>query len=157
VRWLSAQGDDTVAIGFGAGATSQNQASVAIGLNAGNNTQGQRAVAIGVSAGSQNQGDGSVAIGDKADINGNSANCLSINSSGGNLNNTGVRSFTLATVAPNTGVAGISAVGGLPDAANKAGGVAAAQTIRVPTNILQFSHYLAYNPGSGEVIIVPFN
>ena len=55
-----------VALGIGAGLTSQNIKGIAIGSSAGTNAQGQYAVAIGDSAGSNNQGQYAVAIGGNA-------------------------------------------------------------------------------------------
>jgi hypothetical protein len=54
---------DAVAIGEGAGETSQGNIAVAIGLNAGSTNQGGSAVAIGDFAGNSSQGESSVAVG----------------------------------------------------------------------------------------------
>ena len=56
-------GVGTIALGIGAGQTTQGDYAVAIGFGAGNSLQLDSAVAIGRAAGNTNQGDNSVAIG----------------------------------------------------------------------------------------------
>ena len=57
------QGTQAVAIGFGAGNSSQGVTAVAIGSGAGNGSQGATAIAIGQNAGQSSQGVGAVAVG----------------------------------------------------------------------------------------------
>jgi hypothetical protein len=57
------QGNYTVAVGYGAGLSSQQGGAVAIGGSSGNQNQGPAAVAIGANAGNDSQGSETVAIG----------------------------------------------------------------------------------------------
>jgi hypothetical protein len=59
----TSQGGNAIAIGYDAATTSQAASSVAIGIQAGKTSQGQNAVAIGVVAAETNQSLGSIAIG----------------------------------------------------------------------------------------------
>ena len=62
----TSQGGTTVAVGAFAGMDAQGLSAVAIGFNAGQTTQGIKSVAIGMTAGYSVQGNGAVAIGDSA-------------------------------------------------------------------------------------------
>jgi hypothetical protein len=53
----------TIAIGSGAGASTQSQYAIAIGFDAGNTNQGEDGISIGRNAGQSNQGANSIAIG----------------------------------------------------------------------------------------------
>jgi len=68
----------SVALGSGAGQTSQATQAIAIGWKAGGSTQGTTAVAIGVSAGQTAQGAGAVAIGVSAGAASQGANAIAI-------------------------------------------------------------------------------
>jgi hypothetical protein len=71
-----------VAIGSGAGTTSQGDSSVAVGRLAGYTGQGVNAVAIGLTAGQTNQG----------------ANSIILNATGSALNQTTANTFTVAPI-----------------------------------------------------------
>ena len=91
------QGTLSVAVGASAGNTSQGYQSVAIGANAGNVGQGINAVAVGISAGQNNQGAYAIAIGDSAGAGSGvgdqqAANTIILNATGSILN--GVASQT---------------------------------------------------------------
>ncbi len=74
----TSQGLLSVAIGSGAGATNQGGRSSAVGRNAGSANQGARSVAVGEEAGFLNQGDFSVAIGNLAGNNAQPDNSIVI-------------------------------------------------------------------------------
>jgi hypothetical protein len=85
----SSSADDTVAIGFEAGNSGQDEASVAIGDQAGKTNQGRTAVAIGFAAGMTNQGDDAIAIGDNAGITNQHARSIVLNASNTAVNTNG--------------------------------------------------------------------
>jgi hypothetical protein len=94
------QGNNTVAVGNGAGATSQGAGGVAIGASAGNNGQSVNGVAIGTSAG-QDQGVGSIAIGNNAGNNGQLINGVAIGALAGHSDQ-GNNSVAIGTFAGET-------------------------------------------------------
>jgi hypothetical protein len=112
-----------VAIGTGAGATSQGLGSVAVGLNAGNDTQGYYSVAVGIAAGRNSQADSTVAIGGEAGGDSQGVNSVAIgyragrssqasssiilNATGANLNATTANTLTVAPIRNTTGTDGI--------------------------------------------------
>lgn len=77
--------DTKIALGSGAGTTSQGSNSVAVGNNAGTTTQGADSVAIGNAAGNLGQGTRSIAIGSSAGANSQSANAIAIGYAAGGL------------------------------------------------------------------------
>jgi hypothetical protein len=112
-----------VAIGTGAGTTSQGLGSVAVGLNAGNNTQGYYAVAVGIAAGRNLQADSTVAIGGEAGGDSQGTNSVAIgyragrtsqanssiilNATGANLNATTDNTLTVAPIRNIIGTDGL--------------------------------------------------
>ena len=112
-----------VALGTGAGATSQGLGSVAVGLNAGNNTQGYYSVAVGIAAGRNSQADSTVAIGGEAGGDSQGVNSVAIgyragrssqanssiilNATGANLNATTANTLTVAPIRNTTGTDGL--------------------------------------------------
>jgi len=75
---LTTQGTDSVAIGTSAGQTTQGNESVAIGLNAGQTTQGSFCVAVGLNAGRTSQGNTAVALGYNAGTTSQGYNALAL-------------------------------------------------------------------------------
>jgi len=97
-----------LAIGNGAGTTSQGTTSIAIGLNAGNSLQGANNVAIGNTAGQYSQGTGAVAIGNGAGTGTGTtifqgANSVAIGTSAGSNGITGYGGQQLNCVAIGNG------------------------------------------------------
>lgn len=80
------RGDSAIAIGNGAGTTSQSLQAIAIGSLSGYLSQGAGAVALGSSAGTTSQTDNAVAIGSSAGQTSQGANAIAIGSSAGNAN-----------------------------------------------------------------------
>lgn len=74
----TSQGQDAVAIGHEAGQTNQSAFTVAVGLNAGQNSQSTAAVAIGHVAGQTNQGQDAVAVGVGAGANNQSNGAVAV-------------------------------------------------------------------------------
>jgi hypothetical protein len=87
-----------VAVGNGAGGTSQGNSAIAIGIGAGQSTQGVEAIAIGNSAGSLTQGMSSIAIGKNAGRNFQGNNTIILNATGDILEQTTANTFTVAPV-----------------------------------------------------------
>jgi hypothetical protein len=115
----------SLALGSGAGATTQGVGSVALGVNAGND-QGYYAVAIGIGSGRVAQSDSAVAVGGEAGwvsqgINSvavgyragttNQANSsIILNATGANLNATTANTFTVAPVRNDVSTANVAQV-----------------------------------------------
>lgn len=74
----TSQGGTTVAVGAFSGATTQGVSAVAIGFNAGQTTQGTKSVAIGMTSGYSLQGNYAVAIGDSAGYTNQGAQAIAI-------------------------------------------------------------------------------
>jgi hypothetical protein len=74
----TSQGGTTVAIGAFAGMTTQGLSAVAIGFNAGQTSQGTKSVAIGMTSGYSLQGNYAVAIGDSAGYTNQGAQAIAI-------------------------------------------------------------------------------
>jgi hypothetical protein len=87
-----------VAVGNGAGGTSQGNSAVAIGVGAGQSTQGVEAIAIGNTAGSLTQGTSAIAIGKGAGRNFQGNNSIILNATGNILEQTTANTFTVAPV-----------------------------------------------------------
>jgi len=94
------QGDYSVAIGYAAGQTRQEQFTVAVGNNAGITGQKERAVAVGNAAGNANQDTGCIAIGDSAGYTGQKQYSVAIGPGAGYL---GQGDFSIA-IGINAGV-----------------------------------------------------
>lgn len=90
----SGQGDNSIAIGYRAGATTQGVTTVAIGYRAGHTDQQEQSVAIGMDAGGNLQGTGTVAIGVSAGNTRQSQSAVAIGSSAGS-NTQGVNSVAV--------------------------------------------------------------
>jgi hypothetical protein len=115
--------NDSVAFGYGAGATSQGAQGVAIGLYAGSISQGSQGVAIGFGAGYTGQGENAVAVGQNAGENDQGANAIAIgknagqdyqgansiviNATGSALNQTTANTFTVAPIRNISAIDGI--------------------------------------------------
>jgi hypothetical protein len=82
--YLRSGGDGRVAIGRGAGETSQGSCAVAVGSSAGHTSQGLRAVAIGAISGQINQGNVAVALGRAAGGQTQGVNAIAIGEAAGN-------------------------------------------------------------------------
>ena len=95
-------GDGTIALGIGAGQTTQGDYAVALGVFAGQTTQGGSAVAIGVNAGENTQGDYAIALGSGAGQTTQGNNAIALGISAGN-NNQGIKSVAIGY---NAGAAG---------------------------------------------------
>ncbi len=80
------QSTEAVAIGASAGNDTQGSGAVALGQSAGQFTQGSSAVAIGYAAGQQLQGDESVAIGRYAGADGQRSDAIAMGKSAGQTN-----------------------------------------------------------------------
>lgn len=78
-------GTSGLALGNGAGASSQGVYAVALGALSAQNSQGSRAVAIGYGAGNNNQGFNAIAIGNLAAPSNQSPGSIVLNASGGPL------------------------------------------------------------------------
>jgi hypothetical protein len=94
----TSQGDSAVAIGEGAGSLDQGLYSVAIGNDAGTDNQGDRSVAVGTGAGRTNQGNYAVAIGRNAGYTNQGNNSIIINATTSTLNQITANTFTVAPV-----------------------------------------------------------
>ena len=81
----TSQGQSSISIGYVAGYQNQGAASLAIGPNAAQVGQGNEAVALGYAAGQANQGVSAVALGKFAGQYSQHANSIAINASGINL------------------------------------------------------------------------
>ncbi len=81
----TSQGQSAISIGYVAGYQNQGAASLAIGPNAAQVGQGNEAVALGYAAGQANQGESAVALGKFAGQYSQHANSIAINASGINL------------------------------------------------------------------------
>ena len=79
----SSQGANSIAIGYNSGGTSQNTYSIAIGCNAGAASQGGTAIALGSSAGSCHQGGLAIAIGYQSGLISQAGNNISIGKQAG--------------------------------------------------------------------------
>ena len=142
----------SVAIGHEASENGSGGNTVAIGYEASlgaNGVSGAGSIAIGSGAGRAGQlGANSIAIGEDAASNNtllNTANTIVINSTGVNLNTTGDNSLVVAT--RTLGVAG-----GLIEIGNDTGG----NVTQSPAGLdAGFSHYLVYNPSTGEIRMCP--
>jgi hypothetical protein len=77
--------DFAIAIGSGAGSTSQSSNAIAIGSNAGCNTQLSNAISIGNNAGNNSQQPNAVAIGPSAGNTNQRGNCVAIGNNAGGL------------------------------------------------------------------------
>ena len=75
-----------IALGQGAGNTTQGSGAIAIGINSGVTGQGLAAVAIGGGAGVTNQGGNAVALGQSAGIDNQGTEALALGSQAGTLN-----------------------------------------------------------------------
>ena len=74
----TSQGASAIAIGDGAGTSTQHAGSIAIGYQAAVTTQSTHCIAIGYQAGSSTQGASSIAIGDNAASDNQAADCVAI-------------------------------------------------------------------------------
>ena len=74
----TSQGASAIAIGDGAGTSTQHAGSIAIGYQAAETTQSTHCIAIGYQAGSSTQGASSIAIGDNAASDNQAADCVAI-------------------------------------------------------------------------------
>ena len=142
------QGTGGIAIGNQTAQQNQGVNAVAIGTAAGGIAQGLNSVAIGNGAGNTNMGGNSVAIGNGANASagGVHTNAIVLNSSGTALNPAAANQLVVKTIAsgilPQTSTAGLLPAGTV-------------HPIGVPAN-LAFSHYLVYNPATGEIAMCPF-
>ena len=93
----------SVAVGYSAGATSQQSYTTALGYFAGNTTQNQYSNAIGYRAGATNQGSYSVAIGYQAGQTNQSQQSIVINASAVALENTGTQGTFINPIRNTTG------------------------------------------------------
>jgi hypothetical protein len=135
----TSQGSTTVAIGAFAGQTTQGTSAVAIGFNAGQTTQGTSAVAIGMTSGYTLQSNGAVAIGDSAGYINQGVNAIAIGKFAG-LTNQGNNSIILNA----TGVS-------LDQTANNTFTVKPVRNAGsggLPVGFFQ----VAYNPTTGEFV-----
>ena len=71
-------GTSALALGNGAGQTSQGNSAVALGNQAGNSNQGSQAIALGAYAGYNTQGSGAVALGNQAGYNTQGLNTVAL-------------------------------------------------------------------------------
>ena len=93
-------GTSSLALGNGAGQTSQSTETVAVGINAGQSNQSNDAVAIGAGAGQYLQGGFSIAIGNNAGQSSQAVNSIAIGVSAGQ-NNQDVNSVAIGNNAGN--------------------------------------------------------
>jgi hypothetical protein len=96
------QSNQSVAIGGNAGQTTQGVQSVAIGYSAGNTSQAQGAIAIGYAAGNLNQGICSVAVGYGAGNTNQAATSIVINATGTVVQNTTASSCVIKPIRGDT-------------------------------------------------------
>jgi hypothetical protein len=96
------QGIDSVAIGTDAGKTSQGSHSVAVGLNAGITTQATRSVAVGFGAGQSNQASNSTAIGYNSGKYNQGSNAVAVGVGAGETSQ-GVTTVAVGNLAGYTG------------------------------------------------------
>lgn len=99
----TSQGILAVAVGLNAGGTSQGNYGIAIGNGSGETAQGSSSVAIGRTAGATNQGANAIAIGYLAGQTNQYANSIIINASGVAVNNTSVTGLFISPVRNATG------------------------------------------------------
>lgn len=145
----TSQGGTTVAVGAFAGQTTQGESAVAIGFNAGQTTQGIKSVAIGMTSGYSLQGNGAVAIGDSAGYTNQGVQAIAIGRFAG-LTNQANNSIILnatganlnATTANTFTVKPVRAVTSVTFVAPTSGSVPAG-----------FSP-MYYNPTTGEIIVI---
>ena len=146
----------SIAIGHEASQNGSGGNTVAIGREASlgaNGVSGAGSIAIGSGAGRAGQlGANSIAIGEDAARGNtllNTANTIVINSTGVNLNTTGANSLVVATKTLDTVT---PANGGLIEITDDNGGT----VTQSPTGVdAGFSHYLVYNPSTGEIRMCP--
>lgn len=145
----TSQGGTTVAVGAFAGQTTQGESAVAIGFNAGQTTQGIKSVAIGMTSGYSLQGNGAVAIGDSAGYTNQGVQAIAIGRFAGltnQANNTIILNATganlNATTANTFTVKPVRAVTSVTFVAPTSGSVPAG-----------FSP-MYYNPTTGEIIVI---
>ena len=140
----------SVAIGFQAAEEGNDTGgnTVAIGYNASNGGAGARSIAIGSNANQFNQlGDNSIAIGEEA-AGGNIArrnNTIVINALGTDLNSNSDNALHIATRT-------LGGTGGLIEITDDNGGNVTQSPAGVDAG---FSHYLVYNPTTGEIRMCP--
>lgn len=79
----TSQATQAVAIGWKAGGATQSTTAVAIGVSAGQTVQGAASVAVGLSAGAATQGAGAIAIGSSAGASAQGAGAVAIGISAG--------------------------------------------------------------------------
>lgn len=95
------QGFATVAIGFAASTSTQQNFATSIGYLAGTYNQGLGAIAIGQSAGQDNQGSFSIAIGAGAGITNQATGTIILNATGSDLNTSTQNSFLVSPIRAN--------------------------------------------------------
>jgi len=101
---ITANTNDSLAIGNQAGAEGQGSYDVAIGYQAGNSTQGAYAVALGYQAGFTGQKDYSIAIGYQAGYTGHGTGSIAIGYLAGNQDSIGPNSVAIGTQAGQYGL-----------------------------------------------------
>lgn len=94
----TAQGTQSVAIGFQAGTSTQGQNSIAIGYQCGNTAQGSSSIAIGYLAGNISQGTQSIAIGYQAGQTQQPNNSIVLNAATAGLSGATQSAFYVAPV-----------------------------------------------------------
>ena len=141
------QSQNTIAIGVSAALTIQAENAIAIGTNA-STSQAENAIAIGANAGNTAQGANAIAIGESAGRTTSEANSLILNSSGGAVDSNGANAWHVATQGSTAG----NDASILDAFATATPGT----TVRTPTGVdAGFTHYLVYNPTTGEIKMCP--
>ena len=154
----------TIALGYLAGQTDQENSSIAIGNQAGNNAQTGGAVGIGYKAGNNTQGLGAVALGYQAGQNTQGGNAIAIGELAGQTNQSGHGiALGYATGQTAQGESAI-AIGKLAGYANQAANsivlnatglelnnTQASSTVIQPVRNVTSANIAMYNPTSGEL------
>ena len=154
----------TIALGYLAGQTDQENSSVAIGNQAGNNAQTGGAVGIGYKAGNNTQGLGAVALGYQAGQNTQGGNAIAIGELAGQTNQSGHGiALGYATGQTAQGESAI-AIGKLAGYANQAANsivinatgvetnnTTASSTVIQPVRNQASANVMMYDPANGEL------
>jgi hypothetical protein len=142
-------GDGSIAIGPGAGQTTQQFRSVAIGGSAGNTTQGSNSVAIGYASGSVNQAAGCVSIGSLAGQTQQKAGSICIGSNAGNAGAGASSIFIGNNCGTTSTLAGSIVLNGTGTVYNPATNVGF--YVNPVRGVATATPVMVYNTGTGEV------
>ena len=137
-----------IALGSGAGATSQGATSIAVGYNAGNNSQGIRSVAVGGIAGAGSQGSGAVAIGYSAGNISQGVGAIAIGDSAGNTSQ-GINAIAIGSGAGSSSQAANSIV--LNATGSALNGAAAGLYVNPVRSGANTGNILQYNTTTKEI------